>query len=526
MVDCPEGAELFRGHLCDGSHTHTPCAGKDTVLTGFYTPYLSDLILNYMQSKPSRVGDSIGPGVTALTESMTMSGGGDTGLLRIPRKIRRAKPARINDHLARIQERQRQLQRWGKPQEHRVKDPVDQCIFPGEDLWCSLVTLALHPADPRTRSPKAMDAVEGELAGLRGGGVWDEPNVKSSKEVLKNNPEAHIADLFSICGIKNYDGPVEDQIMKARIVLGGHNVKKGFQKEKVVLFEQTASHPSSMCAARNAVAYGMICEDGVVLQTDCDKAYIQSKFDGPETWVRLPKKWWPKGKGWENIEDPVCRLVMNLYGHPRAGNGWERHAEAVCKKHGFRPVPEWPSVFWHPDRKVVLVVYVDDLVAAGPKAGTWECLKDLRKDLKFSDPEVIGKYLSCVHKFQKLDKDTTASQLNMSDYLAKSVKEFREENNIKYKHVPTPYLPDRGLAVVEAREALPGRFGEKASHYLMCLLYGARLALPQLIVAVTRLASRVSKWNAECDDTPEPLNKKIAPFKNTVAFSYDEWEVG
>ena len=76
-----------------------------------------------------------------------------------------------------------------------------------------------------------MEAVAGELSGLRGGGVWDEPNVKSSKEVLKNNPEAHIADLFSILGIKNFDGPVEDQIMKARIVLGGHNVRKGFQKQ-------------------------------------------------------------------------------------------------------------------------------------------------------------------------------------------------------------------------------------------------------------------------------------------------------
>ena len=70
----------------------------------------------------------------------------------------------------------------------------------------------------------------------------------------------------------------------------------------------------------------------------------------------------------------------------------------------------------------------------------------------------------------------------MADYLERSVKEFAQENNITYKHVPTPYLPERGLAVVEAREAQPGRFGDKASHYLMCLLYGARMALPMLTV--------------------------------------------
>ena len=118
----------------------------------------------------------------------------------------------------------------------------------------------------------------------------------------------------------------------------------------------------------------------------------------------------------------------------------------------------------------------------------------------FAKPEVIGKYLSCVHQFQKVDPTTTAVRFNMTDYLAKSVEEFKTEFGIKYKHVPTPYLPERGLPVVEAREAQEGRFGEVASHYLMCLLYGARLALPQLAVAVTRLAGRVSKWSAECDD--------------------------
>ena len=102
---------------------------------------------------------------------------------------------------------------------------------------------------------------------------------------------------------------------------------------------------------------------------------------------------------------------------------------------------------------------MDDLVAAGPEKATRSCLAALRKDLVFSKPEVLGKYLSCVHKFQKVDSTTTAVQFNMSDYLAKSVDEFRTEFGINYKHVPTPYLPERGLSVVEAREAQPGRFG-------------------------------------------------------------------
>ena len=262
-------------------------------------------------------------------------------------------------HLDRLKAHQEKLQRHGKPQPHRVKDPVEHKPFdPYEDMWCSLVTLALSPRDPRSRCWQALEAIDKELGDLRVRGVWDEKNVKSSRKVLQENPKAHISKLFSIVGLKNYDAPPDKHIWKGRIVFGGHDIRQGPGKEKVTLFEQTASHPSSMCSARCAVAYGCLLPDGVTLQTDCDKAYTQSLFDGPETWVRLPKQWWPKGQGWENIEDPVCRLVYNLYGHPRAGNGWERYAESVCEKHGFEPVPEWPSVFWNPEHDVLLIIYV------------------------------------------------------------------------------------------------------------------------------------------------------------------------
>ena len=140
-----------------------------------------------------------------------------------------------------------------------------------------------------------------------------------------------------------------------------------------------------MCAARCAIAHAALKKGGIVLQTDCDKAYTQSVYDGPPTVVRLPKKWWPES--WKGLKDPVCRLVMNLYGHPRAGNGWERHCEEIVVKRGFVSVPEWPSVFWHPNKEVLLVVYVDDLLASGEEKLTREVLGELATELEFSTPE-------------------------------------------------------------------------------------------------------------------------------------------
>ena len=43
----------------------------------------------------------------------------------------------------------------------------------------------------------------------------------------------------------------------------------------------------------------------------------------PETWISLPPSRQPDS--WKNIQDPVCPLERNLYGHPLAGLLWERH---------------------------------------------------------------------------------------------------------------------------------------------------------------------------------------------------------
>ena len=45
---------------------------------------------------------------------------------------------------------------------------------------------------------------------------------------------------------------------------------------------------------------------------------------------------------------------------------------------------------------------------------------------------------------------------------------------------------------------------QRASH-LMKLLYGSRTAWPPVAVAISRLASMITKWNAECDRRMERL---------------------
>ena len=57
----------------------------------------------------------------------------------------------------------------------------------------------------------------------------------------------------------------------------------------------------------------------------------------------------------------------------------------------------WPSVFFHPELKLLLAVYVDDFKMAGPKdnmAKGWELIAS---KIDMDTPSPLGRYLGCEH---------------------------------------------------------------------------------------------------------------------------------
>ena len=136
---------------------------------------------------------------------------------------------------------------------------------------------------------------------------------------------------------------------------------------------------------------------------DGESAYTQAELQGPPTWVRIPRERWPQSWVDEGLVDPVCPLMLALYGHPDAGGFWERRCEKAVSEVGF--TPDWPSVFFHKDLKLMLVIYVDDFKLAGPResqAKGWELLKTR---IKLEEPRPIGRYLGCLH--ERFTRDIT-----------------------------------------------------------------------------------------------------------------------
>ena len=77
------------------------------------------------------------------------------------------------------------------------------------------------------------------------------------------------------------------------------------------------------------------------------------EHDHVETWITLPPSQRPKS--WHNIEDPVVKLRLNLYGHPLAGLFWERFCDRMVRSEGFERVPGWECLYVNKSKKVILV---------------------------------------------------------------------------------------------------------------------------------------------------------------------------
>ena len=136
---------------------------------------------------------------------------------------------------------------------------------------------------------------------------------------------------MDLCHLKNSELEPQFQKYKGRVVLRGDIVKD--DSGSYAVFSEQGSSASQMTAAKVMDIFSRL--PGCAGQaTDAVSAYTHvrmedaptllkiQKSDCPDIWIRLPKRKWPNL--WSSMEDPVVPLERNLYGHPLAGQLWER----------------------------------------------------------------------------------------------------------------------------------------------------------------------------------------------------------
>ena len=297
--------------------------------------------------------------------------------------------------------------------------------------------------------PRAQAALKKEWDRLRAIGCWNEDGVKEwgtlAREARSTGETIHVGRIFAICHEKNAELNEGDprRKFKGRVVFQGNNVRD--QNWEVAMFQELSSCPATMDAAKTADCYG-VAHGNSVQQADAEQAYTQSKLGGVATWIRLPDDQRPAS--WAGLHDPVCPLVLALYGHPDAGGYWERHCEKHLLAIGFKPIPEWRSCFWHADKRCLLVVYVDDFKLAGPAENIAPMWEAIRRGVKIGDPEDVGLYLGCKHILRSATlieggAPVTVMEYDMQEFLTSCVALYSElAGNPKLKNVPTPFLAD------------------------------------------------------------------------------------
>ena len=214
------------------------------------------------------------------------------------------------------------------------------------------------------------------------------------------------------------------------------------------------------------------------------------------------------------MTDPVCPLVLALYGHPDSGGYWEKHCDRHLSKVGFNKVPGWDSCYVQPNLKLFLIVYVDDFKLSGPKASVEEGWKLISSGIEMDPPTASGKYLGCGHirmdparpleeQFEsEIGKSHGGCALvyDMESFMDAAVVTFCEltgKTRSELKRAPTPG-PNKVLedgTGEDCQEAHPGKMTKIASRVLMKLLYGARMARFDLLRTIGSLASRIHTWS-------------------------------
>eukprot|EP00435_Cladocopium_sp_Y103_P017887 s3960_g4.t1 len=254
-------------------------------------------------------------------------------------------------------------------QRHRVK-LARVSIQSGERAINTLVARPVNRKEIRA-NPKAQEALDVEWNKLVKKTAWLYDTVAEwktvSEKAKKSGKKVHVGKVFEICVEKGSELPEGHKLrkFKGRTVFQGNYVMD--ENSDTALFSELGSSPATMEAGKAVDAYG--CQPGhTAEQNDGVQAYTQALMEGVETWVEVPRDRWPK-KWIGKFVRPVVLLRIALYGHPDSGGLWERHCEAMLIAVGFiMPDPVgWPSVFFRPELKLLLVVYVDDFKMAGPK---------------------------------------------------------------------------------------------------------------------------------------------------------------
>ena len=354
-------------------------------------------------------------------------------------------------------------------------------------------------------------AIKNEVDGLLSNGVWSYDEVVPREELLskarENKTLVNVGRLMTILSVKNHESPSLRKL-KARIVFRGDDIRT--QDNTLAVLQEAKVNPTGLVGLNANLAYGC-CKGCKSSQSDVIKAYTQSYLQTQvPTWVELPSELTPPE--FAHIKRPCVKLIRALYGHPEAGWHWDKRFREVMELMGGTHLSNFQSSYWFSDTKMLLTLYVDDMVLSGPSENHSAFWKQLSKHLEFEEPSSVDRILG---RKQEFFQDDTGSYVAMSmeDFLESACSAYETLTSTKIKEASTPYMPDGSLNTTDWETR--GVLAESASRILMKILWAARLCRPDYMKAIGDLTKRLTTWSVADD---KRLSRLMGYIKQSTKF--------
>ena len=338
-------------------------------------------------------------------------------------------------------------------------------------------------------------AIRKELDGLLANEVWSYEEVLSRQELLNKakseGKSINIGRLMTILSVKNNEIPSLRKL-KARIVFRGDDIRT--EDNSLAVLQEARVNPTGITGLNLNLAYGA-CFGCSSTQSDVVRAYTQSLLKTQvETWVELPAELTPNE--FLHINKPCVKLIKALYGHPESGWHWDNRFREVVKSLGGIHMDNSPSSFWFPSEKLLLTLYVDDIVLSGPTPNHSPFWQKLRQHLEVEDPSPVDRILGRKQEFFEQDGASYVA-FSMEDFLVSSCEAYEELTKMKIKPATTPFVPEGSLTTADWESR--GMLADQASRILMKILWAARLCRPDFMKAIGDLTKRLTKWSIADD---------------------------
>jgi hypothetical protein len=261
-----------------------------------------------------------------------------------------------------------QVQNHSQPSRHSTRSnfgvppkPLYTPQWGGRSASLALAAAAHMPAEPvtyveamsRPDAPLWQHACDEEMTSLSEHGTW---------ELVEPQPGVRPLPCMWVFKVK-YDANGNLERHKARLVV------KGFMQREGIDYTEVFAPVSKHTTLRTLLAL-VAAEDWELHQLDVKTAFLNGDLE-EQIFMQQPP-------GYDDGSGRVCRLIKSLYGLKQAPRAWYQKLSSQLESMGFAASGADASLYTKvmgDGSRVVLLVYVDDILVAGPQLAAVEEVK-------------------------------------------------------------------------------------------------------------------------------------------------------